>query len=143
MGEKKRLLGFSLIELLVVISILAGLLVLVGGLTVNSVEKAQAQTELVGFSNMIKKISFRAFASGNSIALSLDENRAKVSRNRKIMAEEFFDHINFSEQEIIFNRNGYPDVPSVSLGIRDKIREIALLPLITGSSNAPQSEDDG
>ena len=67
MGEKKRLLGFSLIELLVVISILAGLLVLVGGLTVNSVEKAQAQTELVGFSNMIKKISFRAFASGNSI----------------------------------------------------------------------------
>ncbi len=141
--EKKRLLGFSLIELLVVISILAGLLVLVGGLTVNSVEKAQAQTELVGFSNMIKKISFRAFASGNSIALSLDEHRAQVSRNDEIMAEKIFDHIIFSAQEIIFNRNGYPDVSSVSLGVRDKTREIALLPLITGSPNTMQSEDDG
>ena len=92
---------------------------------------------------MIKKISFRAFASGNSIALSLDEHRAQVSRNDEIMAEKIFDHIIFSAQEIIFNRNGYPDVSSVSLGVRDKTREIALLPLITGSPNTMQSEDDG
>ena len=142
MTGKNGSLGFSLFELLVVISIIAGLVTLLGGLTNNFLQKAQAQTELVGFSNMIKKTSVRAFASGTSLALSLDKNRAQLYKNRKIMAEKFFDHISFSEQEIIFNRNGYPDVSSVSIGIRDKSRELALRPLIMGSFNAIQSEDN-
>ena len=61
--------GFSLIELLVVISIMAAVMALVGPLTVRSVESAQAQTELVSIERWINGWGRKAFLTGSVISV--------------------------------------------------------------------------
>ena len=65
---KKSSGGFSLIELLVVISIMAAIMALVGPLTVRSVESAQAQTELVSIERWINGWGRKAFLTGSVIS---------------------------------------------------------------------------
>jgi prepilin-type N-terminal cleavage/methylation domain-containing protein len=66
---KKSGAGFSLIELLVVISIMAAIMALVGPLTVRSVESAQAQTELVSIERWINGWGRKAFLTGSVISV--------------------------------------------------------------------------
>ncbi len=71
--------GFSLIELLVVISIMAAIMALVGPLTVRSVESAQAQTELVSIERWINGWGRKAFLTGSVISVE--------ARNGQLIAE--------------------------------------------------------
>jgi prepilin-type N-terminal cleavage/methylation domain-containing protein len=72
--------GFSLIELLVVISIMAGVMALVGPLTVRSVESARAQTELVSIERWINGWGRKAFLSASVISIKAKNSNLVAER---------------------------------------------------------------
>ena len=78
-----KIKGFTLIELLIVMSIVALLTSLVGPLAINSVDKANAKQEMLTLKNWLRKISYRAFATGNSYQLQLKGKRAQLFVNNE------------------------------------------------------------
>lgn len=75
--------GFSLIELLVVISIMASIMALVGPLTVRSVESARAQTELVSIERWINGWGRKAFLMGSVIVIEA-QNGQLIARSEGV-----------------------------------------------------------
>lgn len=108
--------GFSLIELLVVISIMAAIMALVGPLTVRSVESAQAQTELVSIERWINGWGRKAFLTGSVISVE--------ARNGQLIAETDGESIDVRALElwqpveslqIEFSSAGLPSVTRIEL----------------------------
>ena len=75
---KSKYKGFTLIELMVVMSIVALLLTMVGPLAINAVDKANAKQEMLTMKNWLRKISYRAFATGNEYQLKLAGKKAEL-----------------------------------------------------------------
>jgi prepilin-type N-terminal cleavage/methylation domain-containing protein len=101
--------GFTLIELMIVMSIVALLMGLVGPLAINSLEKAQAKQELLTVKNWLKKISYRAFTTGQTHIVKLaGKNVMLYSKGQQTMPIENrdFEALFFQPQELIYNKKG-------------------------------------
>lgn len=64
--------GFTLVELLIVLTIMGLLVGLVGGVGVNRFEKARAQEEWLIVERLVRGLAFEAFAHGREVDLSGD-----------------------------------------------------------------------
>jgi prepilin-type N-terminal cleavage/methylation domain-containing protein len=124
---KKSRAGFSLIELLVVISIMAAIMRLVGPLTVRSVESAQAQTELVSIERWINGWGRKAFLTGSVISVK--------ARNGQLIAETDGESIDLRALElwqpaeslaIEFSSAGLPSVTRIELVSRNVSRTVSI-----------------
>jgi prepilin-type N-terminal cleavage/methylation domain-containing protein len=71
--------GFTLIELMIVMSIVALLMSLVGPLTIKSYEKAKAVEESLSFKNWVIANSYRSFATGREGEFTLKKSSATFS----------------------------------------------------------------
>jgi len=71
--------GFTLIELMIVMSIVALLMGLVGPLTIKSYEKAKAVEESLSFKNWVIANSYRSFATGREGTFILNKSTATFS----------------------------------------------------------------
>lgn len=119
MGSRFNTSGFSLIELLIVVSIMMTLLGLVGGSLTTGVGRAEAQTEVVSVYNLVKKTGVRAFTSGQTLVLSLDQNQAKlIDSNDNLVSLVHYEHLLFDRQQIIFNSNGLPNLFAIGIQVR-------------------------
>lgn len=119
MGSRFNTSGFSLIELLIVVSIMMTLLGLVGGSLTTGVGRAEAQTEVVSVYNLVKKTGVRAFTSGQTLVLSLDQNQAKlIDSNDNLVSSVHYAHLLFDRQQIIFNSNGLPNLFAIGIQVR-------------------------
>jgi prepilin-type N-terminal cleavage/methylation domain-containing protein len=106
--------GFSLIELLVVMIILSITLAIIGPMTIEQVDKANARSELTSFKNTLKAMSNQAFSTSEAIALSLSNKVMKTNAGNK-ESKHTFEFISFPEQIIYFNHNGYPEPHLISV----------------------------
>ena len=128
--------GFTLIELLVVIAIMMTVLGLVGGGVVTGVARAEAQTEVVSVYNLVKKTGVRAFTSGQTLVLSLDQNQAKlIDSHDKLVASVNYEHLLFDTQQIIFNSNGLPNFFAIGVQVRGKSKILDLSSLFRHSKS--------
>jgi type II secretory pathway pseudopilin PulG len=118
--------GVTLIELLVVITIMMTVLGLVGGATVESVDRARAQTELISLYSLFKKSSVRAFASGSSLDLRLEGAVVDILIEGRDPIQKQFEHLLFDDQVVSFNRNGLPDTLLVTVKVRGISRQLDL-----------------
>ena len=104
MAGGKRFAGVTLIELLIVISIMMTLLSLVGGLSLQTFKKAEAQTELISFYGLIKKAGMLGFASGGNVVLELSGNAVTMIVRDEVRATKSFEYLSFKSEIIFFNR---------------------------------------
>ena len=119
--------GFTLIELLVVVAIMMTVLGLVGGGVVNGIARAEAQTEVISVYNLVKKTGVRAFTSGQTLVLTLEQDQARLTVSQgKVLSTVNFDHLRFEPQQIIFNRNGLPNLFIVDVQVRGKTKALDL-----------------
>ena len=125
--------GFTLIELIVVISIMAIALSLVGPLTIDFIAKAQAQSEFVSLKNSLKKISFKAFSTAAEHELVFNDNVLSVFSQEQLIESKTFEHLNFSEQTVRFNGRGYPFPEVLTLDKRKQQETINLFRLVEGT----------
>ena len=108
--------GFSLIELLVVISIMAAIMALVGPLTVRSVESAQAQTELVSIERWINGWGRKAFLTGSVISVEAQNGQLIAETDGEsidVRALELWQPV--ESLQIEFSSAGLPSVTRVEL----------------------------
>lgn len=136
--------GVTLIELLVVITIMMTMLTLVAPLAINTVDKAEAQTEYLSFSGLLRRASMQAFANGSGMHITLDENELTAfmvplqigsmqnltPQESKIVFQRSYQYLTFSKVEFQFNRNGMPNVTELSLTQRNKVRQLDLIALL-------------
>jgi len=136
--------GVTLIELLVVITIMMTMITLVAPLAINTVDKAEAQTEYLSFCGLLRSMSVQAFANGSGIQIELTNNNLSAyivphslgykSQNslqeNKIIIERSYQYLNFSDTELKLNKNGMPNLITISLTQRNKTRELDLITLL-------------
>jgi len=119
--------GFSLIELLVVISIMAGVMALVGPLTVRSVESARAQTELVSIERWINGWGRKAFLSASVI--SIKAKNSNLIAEREGQQVDSFDLSMWQPTQALtlqFSASGLPSLSEVELVSGEITRDITI-----------------
>lgn len=134
--------GFTLIELMVVMLIMASLLALVGGASVKGYESVQKKTELMNLSNAITTLSYRAFSSGRQIELSFKGHAVEAIYippfdDESVLYSKTFDYIFFQPQKLLFNRNGFPFTSNIRVqtGNMDHLLDVYNILLKADSTN--------
>lgn len=79
----KRAQGFSLIELMVVMAIMAILMGLTGGLVTKTVDQQERQVELEKVKHLFKQLSYQAFYQGSDVELIFQGNQIQVTQNNE------------------------------------------------------------
>jgi len=85
----KKELGFSLIELMVVMAIMGGLMALTGGLVTKSVAQHERQVELEKVNQLFKRLSYQAYYSGYDYQVHAQGSQIKVNTDKKSYMVEF------------------------------------------------------
>jgi prepilin-type N-terminal cleavage/methylation domain-containing protein len=138
--------GFTLIELMVVMAIVALLMSLVGPLTIQRYEKTRGVEESLSFKNWLVANSYRAFATGKNAVFNLSGNKVTFtySLNNKdiqnsaeaattgqavyqpllnpIISSREFSYLFFQPQTIHVNAYGIISDKSISMTIAGKIK---------------------
>jgi Tfp pilus assembly protein FimT len=136
--------GVTLIELLVVITIMMTMVALVAPLTMNTIDKAQAQSEYLTFCGILRKASVKAFSNGLRIDVILINNQLKLikvpsSLSKKVYPTERlsnqaiiknFEYLTFPKLTLSFNQNGMPDVEKLTVQQRNNPKELDLIALL-------------
>ncbi|WP_409424574.1 type II secretion system protein [Pseudoalteromonas sp. RW-H-Ap-1] len=127
--------GFTLIEVMVVMTIIALLTGLVGPLAINSLDKAQAKSEILTLKNRLRKISYRAYILQSSAEVTFKGKEITISYNGSdiqpitITNEVLF----FNEQVLYFNNYGFVQPLELNLTYRDINTTLDLASLINTS----------
>lgn len=124
--------GFTLIELMVVMAIVALLVGLVGPMTMQQLDKAQAKAELLNLKRELVAVSQRAFFSDMQLTAKLAGKELNVfaEDNQTIIYNKNFDYLFFQPQEIVFNNIGFVDLISINANYRDEPLKININELI-------------
>lgn len=116
--------GFTLVELLVVITITMLGLSLVGSIGTNMVDKARAQTEFIQFQNTLKKASQTAFLNATPVRIDIFSKEIQIQQadlGSQTITYQYLEFLN-SDAFIIFNENGIS--PTVHLQIKVNQRSV-------------------
>jgi len=118
--------GFTLVELLVVLTILGLLLGLVGPLAVDRIEKAKSQEEWLVLERTVTGLAFRAFAEGRPVELTGEGTQLTwhMGEEERVMPFEklFFD----PRQELRINRSGVASPATLTLRQAGRERRLEL-----------------
>jgi len=135
--------GFTLIELTVVMAIVALLVGLVGPMTVQQLDKAQAKAELLNLKRELVAISQRAFFSDSQLTAKLVGKELNVftADTETVIYHKTFDYLFFQPQEVVFNKIGFVDLVSINATYRDNplginINELINKPYAFSNNNA-------
>lgn len=101
--------GFTLIELIIVLSIVSLLLAVVAPISIKAVDKTEAKTELLNTTKWIKNIGFQAFIEQQSYALELNGNSLNLytKPSNKLVKSKTLESLSFTQQWVNFNANGF------------------------------------
>lgn len=107
--------GFTLIEVLVVLTISGLLLVLVGALSVDQIKRADRLAELNSVEQFIRISSKYAELNKSTVLLVAEDSKLTLhSPDGDPIDTLEFKYLSFTEQSIRFNRNGFGDRQSLS-----------------------------
>tara|TARA_R110002167_G_scaffold366448_1_gene597402 strand:- start:23939 stop:24391 length:453 start_codon:yes stop_codon:yes gene_type:complete len=116
--KKEMTEGFTLIELMIVMSIVALLMGMVGPLAINSLEKAQAKQEMLSINNWLRKIAFRAFSTGHQHIVNFSGKNVVLyskGKEKEIIENKSFQTLFFQPQQLIYTSKGFVS-PGVLIG---------------------------
>ncbi|NWL15263.1 hypothetical protein FHG08_05910 [Pseudoalteromonas sp. Scap03] len=117
---------------MVVMAVVALLVGLVGPLTMQQLDKAQAKAELLNLKRELVAVSQRAFFSDMQLTAKLAGKELSVfsEDNQTIIYNKNFDYLFFQPQEIVFNNIGFVSLTSINANYRDEPLTINLNDLI-------------
>jgi prepilin-type N-terminal cleavage/methylation domain-containing protein len=118
--------AFTLIELMIVLAIVSILISLVGPLTIDSLNKARARSELLTFQGWIKYVGNKSFISGGETLVSLKGKSATEFINGQQGKTINFDQLFFQPQDIVINPNGFMQPAKVSVFLAKKEIEMTI-----------------
>jgi prepilin-type N-terminal cleavage/methylation domain-containing protein len=129
----KKNLGFTLVELMIVMAIVALLLTLVGPLAINNLEKAQAKQEMLSVKNWLRKLSYQSFLTGKKIKLKVEGKQMELELANENASYKNLDVLSFELQKFTFNESGYVHPTSIKGNYRGKPIIVDLASWINGN----------
>ncbi|MCQ8879454.1 type II secretion system GspH family protein [Pseudoalteromonas shioyasakiensis] len=117
--------GFSLIELMVVMAIMAIVMGLTGGLVTKAVDQQTRQVELQKVRQLFKRLSYQAYYSGYPIALRMQGSQIKVTVNEQVTIMDF-EQLVFSPNDYLIATNSQISPTSYKVLWNDTIKEFQL-----------------
>jgi prepilin-type N-terminal cleavage/methylation domain-containing protein len=122
--------GFTLIELIMVLSIVSLLLAVVAPISINAVDKTEAKTELLSTTKWIKNIGFQAFIEQQNYALKLSGNTLSLysQPSNQLVKSKTLESLKFTQQWVNFNSNGFVTPQKISGHFRGEPLSILLEP---------------
>ncbi len=141
--KRNKLKGFTLIELMIVMSIVALLMAMVGPLAINSLEKAQAKQEMLTLKNWLRKVSYQSYSTGKALAVKLEGKTATLytqsSPNNSPLITEIesytFDSLFFQPQQLNYSRQGFVVPDKVTGSYRERPLNLNLSVWINSQEN--------
>lgn len=120
--------GFTLIEIMIVMSIVALLMGLVGPIAIQNLEKAEAKSELLSVNNWLKQVSYRAYISGQHLTLKLNGKKVQLftTQSSKLIKQNTFEYLFFQPQVLEFNNKGFVSPTKIIGHYRNKPLELEL-----------------
>ena len=127
MGFKFRK-GFTLIELIIVLSIVSLLLSVVAPISIKAVDKTEAKTELLSTTKWIKNIGFQSFIEQQSYMLELNGNTLSLYKkpSNDLVKTKQLESLSFTQQWVNFNANGFITPEQISGHFRGEPLTISL-----------------
>lgn len=125
--------GFTLIELMIVMAIVALLLTMVGPLAINNLEKAQAKQEMLSVKNWLKKLSYQSFFTSQEIKLILEGKQMKLELPNEKIIYKNLDTLSFQPQVLTFNQSGFVFPTSIEGNYRGQPITVDLESWINGN----------
>jgi len=107
--------AFTLIELMIVMTIVALLMGMVGPLAINSLDRAQAKQEMLTVKNWLRKVSARAFSTGQAHVVKLSGKNVQLyvkGDEQNLIENKTFESLFFQPQLVSYSKKGF-----VSTGI--------------------------
>lgn len=121
--------GFTLIELLIVMSIVALLITMVGPMTIRGLERAEAKQEMLTMKNWLRKISYRAFVTGQPHILKLSGKKAELfveGDEEHPIVSQSLESLFFQPQVLRYNTKGFVSPVIVEGTYRNKLLKLDL-----------------
>ncbi|HCV02406.1 MAG: hypothetical protein CMK63_10305 [Pseudoalteromonadaceae bacterium] len=122
--------GFTLIELIIVLSIVSLLLSVVAPISVKAVDKSAARTELLETRNWIKSIAFQSFIESRAYRLELKDDTLSLYSldEQEIIKTKKLESLRFEAQWVNFNKNGLTSPNEIQGYVRGEPLMISLQP---------------
>lgn len=114
-------MGFTLIEILVVLLIVGAGISLVGPRLISTYEGIKASAEEQKLADIVEMVKMLSFFRQVSYTIELEGDSLKV-RNEDIRCK--FEFIRFPAKSVTFNRNGFPDITRIRYITGEKERFI-------------------
>lgn len=134
MSASNKLAGFTLIELMIVMTITGLLMGLVGPMTIHQLERSQAKSELLNLKRQLKNASIKAFFSGKALRYDFDGKTLIISELDKAATLESkvveFNYLFFERQKILFNSKGFVDTLQLKANYNDKPLNLEIAAII-------------
>jgi prepilin-type N-terminal cleavage/methylation domain-containing protein len=150
---KKFFNGFTLIELMVVMAIVALLMTMVGPLAINTLDKAQAKQEMLTMKNWFRKISYRAFSTGHRYQLILAGKKAELfqinsdiqrqtpENKSTLILSKTLESLFFSPQKLTYSAKGFVSPNKVTGTYRGKPLTVDLNNWVNGETSIDGGSD--
>ncbi|WP_462180722.1 type II secretion system protein [Pseudoalteromonas gelatinilytica] len=122
MMSPSKVKGFSLIELMVVMAIMAVLMGLTGGVIVKNVAQQTRLVELEKTQNYFKMLSYKAYYGGYPITVDLDGRKFKISFADQVTNLEF-EELEFEKARYTINTKSAIMPSTFSVKWNDSSRE--------------------
>lgn len=119
--------GFTLIELIVVMSIVAISYSLVGPNLFKSLDKTNFYAEKKGTQELFKTLGNRAFINSQPVEVVLSGKTITYGYQHKEERKKLqYSYIEFPRQKVVFSASGFPDSKYITVNYQDKFTKVAL-----------------
>jgi len=119
--------GMTLVELLIVFTILGLLVSLVGPAAYRQVERAQAQEEWLTLQRAVRDLAFQAYISGRQTRVEVSGTKMEWTAEQRGTKRLVFKHLFFDPSTVmVISTNGVYDVSGVSVTQRGRQRVLEL-----------------
>jgi prepilin-type N-terminal cleavage/methylation domain-containing protein len=123
--------GFTLIEILLVVTLMSIVLALVAPLGIKQVDKARAQTEWLTLDRELGRLSMNAFMTSEFITVNAAGKQLAWESDSGKQGVIEFEQLFFSPDQLLtFNPNGIADPFEITVVQRERQRTLSLMPEI-------------
>jgi len=129
--KRRKSLGFSLVELMVVLAITAVLLSLTGGVLQRNIAQQERIVELEKINQLFHKLSYQAYYGAGPYRIRFQGNRILIQEeageqnNEKLIKELVFEQLTFVAQDYTISSKGVISPNRFSIISQKSIRQFS------------------
>ncbi|PHI38625.1 hypothetical protein CBQ28_03660 [Pseudoalteromonas sp. GCY] len=130
----RKALGFTLVEVMVVMVIITALAGLVGPFTIDAINKNERRAELSSLNNLLKKSGYRAYLTQSLHLVTFENNKLTIidERNSRPWREVVFKYLTFPTQTLHINKNGFISPSELSVEYNNGKHKVQLDEKVNG-----------